>query len=252
MIYQNIDKITFNLLKFKNFNIRNVINLSSEDLNTKERKSLIRDKTYPTKRFSNINYGKELTIDCQTYITLSTFIDRKKEVSIYLSYQHLFKIKKSLKEVEEFLDNDVYTMEDGSEERPFIKSNKGWEVNPKFEDVGIKCDGLVGNKSIQFILDTIELNNKEEKAITFFLNEDNAIVTLKEFDFRLFTDFICSINLLQITQNNINLAMIIDNEKNQLDSIENGEGVVDRPIQNLARKQRLINKKKVISNEEDN
>lgn len=251
MINQNIDKLVFNLLKFKNFNIKNIINLSTENFYDKKRNICVKEKTYNTNKFSDFSKCREVTIDLNTYISLSTYID-KKEHSIFLSYQHLYKLKKSLKEVLEFFDNDDFYDDETNEHiSPFIETDNGWELHPQFENIEVNCRGLINNKHILFALDTIEDdNNKEEKGVVMFLNSEEAMVKLSEENFRIFADFIFNLNLLQVTQNNLNLAFIINNNTNN--SFEKFNSNDNQSNSNIIRKNNLLKKKRKTFREENN
>lgn len=212
MNFGSLEKIESIILRpAKNFIIKNVVIFGSRD-SVGFRIDALKDRTYKSNKYSNTDYVGRLSLETSDYLVFefsNTINDKRKTEEIFISYPHIYEFKEILEEIyTEYANNDVFK---------YNKNNIPY-LTEEYKEYLKKIE-LINNKNIGFMFDVLEeyddvahVTNYSE-GITIIFNDEELYSTVSMDTFYYIYRFVNEFNLLQSSQNLINLSYMTEMSK---------------------------------------
>jgi hypothetical protein len=161
--------------------------------------------SYTSSRYSDVTNLTSLTLETSDFLYLEKLNwDRDVEnEKIFISYPHLFKMKRALRHVMKWFYADEF-------ENLFIYNNNEIIFNSDYADERAEVYGLVSNKGVVIVPDVVEIETQQYEGITMFLNSNDQAVQMTIDQIEAFQDFFESFNLYQSSQMLINYVTSIN------------------------------------------
>jgi hypothetical protein len=201
----NLEKIESVILRpAPNFTIKNVVTFGKRHYKTGVRQDALWESTYKSQKYSNVNDVGEIKIETSDYLVFSSRYE-KKLIEIYMSYKHMKKVRDAFNEALEVASNNVEHEETGK--LPFLETDDGkLYIGQEWEDWYISIPKLVGNKSINIMLELAETEDIDgtilyEPAVEIMFNNEEAFEVVTVEDLEGICYFLDNFDLLQSSQN---------------------------------------------------
>jgi hypothetical protein len=202
-----VERITRTIFRpCKGLLVKHQVVFGSKDQAQKRRGELYTYE-YNSSRYSDVTKLSSLTLETSDFLYLEK-TNWDKEVDnekIFLSYPHLFKMKRAFKEILTWFYSDKY-------EPMFIYKDNDIIFNSDFRQEKVEIYNLVGNKGIVIVPDVIEIETQLYEGITMFLNSQDQYVQMTIDQIEALYDFFLSFNLYQSSQMLINYVTNINSE----------------------------------------
>jgi hypothetical protein len=201
-VIERITRTVFN--PCKGLVIKHQVSFGSKDASQK-RKSELYTYSYKSQAYSDITELTSLNLNTSDFVFLER-LNKDREVEnekIYISYPHLFKIKRALKDAIKWFYDDKY-------ENLFLIKNNELIYNSDFSDERIEIYGLIGNKGIILEPDVVEIETQQYEGITMYINSEADYVHMTIDQVEALYDFFMTFNLYNASQLLINYVTSIN------------------------------------------
>lgn len=221
----------------RNLLIKHQVVFGKKDRDTQQRKGELMKYDFKSEKYSNASTLSSLFLETSDFIFLEK-ISYDKEIEnekIYISYPHLFKVKRGLKDALRWFYDDEY-------ENLFIHKNGNILFNSDYETERILISGLIGQKSLTLIPDVIVIDEVEYEGLLVYFNTDDDLVRMTIDQLEAMYDFFITFNLYQSSQLLINYVSQINPENLNFNaSYGRGRGYHSKEL-TLRKKERIKEK----------
>lgn len=204
--YGNLEKIESVILRpAPNFSIKNVVVFGSRSFKNGMRYDSLKEVPYKTNKYSDLDIVGKVCIETSDYLVFNySDISRKINVEIFMSYQHIHKLRDVFSKCLKAVQNKCIINKE--KQKMFIKTKGNYYINPDFEEWYLSVNNLIGGKSMNFVLDLKEIEEingdvTTVPAIEILFNDEDISVTLDKESLDAVSYFLDNFDLLSSSQN---------------------------------------------------
>jgi ribosomal protein L4 len=201
-VVERVTRTVFN--PCKGMAVKHQVVLGSKD-QAQKRKGELSTYNYKSTKYSDVTELTSMIIESSDFLILEKY-NKDKDVEnekIFMSYPHLFKMKRALKQALKWFYADEF-------EDLFIYKGNELIFNSDYTNEKIEIFNLVSNKAVMFQPDVIEIENQQYEGLIMFLNSESEIVQLTIDQVEALYDFFETFNLYQSSQLLINYVTSIN------------------------------------------
>jgi hypothetical protein len=165
---------------------------------------------YTSSRYSDVSKLSSMSLETSDFVFLEKLNYEKgvENEKIFMSYPHIFKMKRALRNVLKWFYGDEY-------EDMYLYNGNVLTFNSDFGNEKEEVYNLVGNKSVHIIPDVIEIEGVQYEGVTMFLNSLDVSVQMTIDQVESLQDFFDSFNLYQSSLQLINYVTSVNPENTE-------------------------------------
>jgi len=216
-----VEKITRTIFNpARNLSIKHQVTFGQKDLNTHKRKGELFKYDYSSEKYIDTSSLSSLILQTSDFIFLEkTSYDKEVETErIFLSYPHLFKLKKGLKNALKWFYSSDY-------EKLFLYKDNEIIFNSEFNDESVIIDNLIGRKNIILYPHIIEYENIQSEGVLMGFNQYENMIEMSVDQLEAMYDFFTTFNLYESSQLLINYTSQINPENLNFNSYSSNNNI---------------------------
>jgi len=185
----------------KNFAVKHQVQFGNKNSDL-TRKSELYVSEYNSQKYSNISKLSSLYLESSDYLVFQ-YGNKDDGEEVFISYPHIFKVIKMLKESLKWFYSDTY------KDLFFIKKKK-LRFNPEYSDMMISTTDLISNKILYMQPSIIVVGEESVEGALLFFNESDKFVEMTYEQIEGLYFFLKNFNLYECSQLLINFVYTQD------------------------------------------
>ena len=190
---EKIERVIF--IPCKGLLIKHEVVFGQQNKKDQRRLDELSSRKYKTGKYSNVKTLISLKLESNDYLVLDYIGNKDNRENIYISYPHIFKVKKFFRESLKWFYDDEY-------DELFVMNNENELIfNSDYRNEEIIINNLIGSKSLS-IMPAIVADGEE--GVILFFNSRNKSVIMNIDQLESVIDFLENFRLYEASQLLIN------------------------------------------------